>query len=322
MKRRDFIVLLGLGGASLPTAAKAQKPGPIIGFLNSSSPARFAAYVAAFSDGLAKGGYVEGHNVAIEYRWAENREDQVPALVADLIRKRVAVISGVNTTAAVQAAKAATSEIPIVFSIGGDPVRAGLVASFNRPGGNVTGVSYVSNVLGPKRLELLRELVPNAEAVALLVNPGNPNAKPDAAALQGFGLSVVVAEIRSERDLQSTFEGFVRQNVGGFLIAPDPLFLTLRGRVLELAARFRLPAVFNAREFVDAGGLTSYGPSMAEAYRQTGLYTSRILKGENPADIPILQPTHFETVVNLRVARALGLTIPPSLLARADEVIE
>jgi putative ABC transport system substrate-binding protein len=326
MRRREFIGLLS-AAAVCPGAARAQQAAtPVIGFLNSSSPGRFAPYTAAFLQGLREAGFVEGRNVVIEYRWADDREERIPALAADLVQRQVQVIAGVNTAASVRAAKGVTSTVPIVFSIGGDPVRLGLVASFNRPGENVTGVSYLSNGLGPKRIELLRELAPHASVFAVLVNPRNPNAEADFKEVQSavatHGRQTVAIEVGSDHNLEDTFAHLVQQRVGAFLIAPDPLFLRLRPQILALAARHKLPAMFNAREWVEAGGLMSYGPSMADSYRQNGIYTGRILKGEVPAEIPVLQPTDFEFVVNSKASKALGLDIPQTLFALADEVIE
>ena len=264
--------------------------------------------------------------MTIDYRWAEGHSDLLPALAADLVRSHVAVITGLNSTAAVLAAKAASTTIPIVFSIGGDPVKFGLVASFNRPGGNVTGVSYQVNALGPKRLGLLRELRPDATEFTVLANPSNPNAGPDTndlqAAASSIGLALNVINATSEREIDAFFATLVQQQASAFLPLADPLFNDRRKQIVALATRHAIPAIHFLREFTEIGGLMSYGPDLAEGYRQAGIYTGRILKGEKAADLPVIQPTKFEFVINLKTVRSLGLNVPPSLLARADEVIE
>jgi putative ABC transport system substrate-binding protein len=327
MLRRSFITLLGGAAAAWPLAARAQQPAmPVVGFVSSSSPDAYQDRLRAFRKGLSEAGFVEGRNVAIEFRFAEFQNDRLPALAADLVRRRVAVISGVNSTEGVRVAKAATTMIPIVFAIGGDPVKNGLVASLNRPGGNVTGVSFLTNELGPKRLGLMRDLLPNAGLIAALVNPTNPNAESDAkdllAAAQSLGMTIDVFEAKSERDIDAFFATLVQRRASAFLTTSDPLFNGRRQQLAVLAAFHKIPAMYDSRDYTDAGGLISYAPNINDAFRQAGVYTGRILKGEKPADLPVMQPTKFEFVINLKTAKALGLAIPPGLLAIADEVIE
>jgi putative ABC transport system substrate-binding protein len=327
VKRREFITLLGGAAAAWPLAARAQLPAmPVIGFLDSRSPGMAANNLPAFRQGLAQTGFVEGRNVGIEYRFAELQNDRLPALAADLVRRQVAVIAGVTTTQGALVAKAATTTIPIVFAIGGDPVKNGLVASLNRPGGNVTGVSYLTNELGAKRLGLLRDLLPNAGMIAALVNPTNPNAESDAkdllAAAQSMGLTLNVLHVSSERDIDGLFATLVQRRASAFLTVSDPLFTSRRQQIAVLAADHKIPAIYHVRDFTVAGGLMSYAPNIYDVFRQAGVYTGRILKGEKPADLPVVQPTKFEFVINLKAAKALGLEIPPKLLAIADEVIE
>ena len=327
MKRREFVALLGGAAAAWPLAARAQQPTmPVIGFLDSRSPGMAANNLAAFRQGLAQTGFVEGRNVGIEYRFAELQNDRLPALAADLVRRQVAVIAGVTTTQGALVAKAATTTIPIVFAIGGDPVKNGLVASLNRPGGNVTGVSYLTNELGAKRLGLLRDLLPNVGMIAALVNPTNPNAESDAkdllAAAQSMGLTLNVLHVSSERDIDGLFATLVQRRASAFLTVSDPLFTSRRQQIAVLAADHKIPAIYHVRDFTTAGGLMSYAPNIYDVFRQAGVYTGRILKGEKPADLPVVQPTKFEFVINLKTAKALGLEIPPKLLAIADEVIE
>jgi putative ABC transport system substrate-binding protein len=326
MIRREFITLMG-GAAAWPLTAHAQQPAmPVIGFLDSRSPGMATDNLAAFRQGLAQTGFVEGRNVAIEYRFAELQNDRLPVLAADLVRRQVAVIAGVTTTQGALVAKAATTTIPIVFAIGGDPVKNSLVASLNRPGGNVTGVSYLTNELGPKRLGLLRDLLPNAGLIAALVNPTNPNAESDAknllAAAQSMGMTLDVLHASSERDIDAFFATLVQRRASAFLTVSDPLFTNRRQQLAVLAAHHKIPAIYHVRAFTDAGGLMSYAPNIYDVFRQAGVYTGRILKGEKPADLPVMQPTRFEFVINLKTAKALGLEVPPSLLATADEVIE
>ena len=325
MRRREFITLLGGAAAAWPFAAYAQQPTmPVVGFLRSATLADVPHWVAAFRQGLKEAGFVEGQNIAIEFRSADNQLDRLPALVADLIRQPVAVIVG-NTDAAL-AAKAATATVPIVFASGSDPVRDGLVASLNRPGGNVTGLVYFSAVLGAKRLELLRELVPGATKIAVLVNPNTPlteaERKDVQAAAQVIGQRLIIIDISSDRDIETAFATFVQRGASALLVGTGGFLNSNRGRIAAVANRHALPASYSQREGVVAGGLMSYGPSISDAYRQAGIYSGRILNGEKPADLPVMQSTKFELVLNLKTAKALGLTIPPSLLVAADEVME
>jgi putative ABC transport system substrate-binding protein len=329
MRRRDFITIIG-SAAGLPLTARAQKPMPVIGylgsgFLSASDGSGGNHTVDAFRSGLKEMGFVEGRNVAIEFRFAENRPERLPELVADLIRRRVAVICTASNVGAL-AVKRMTSEIPLVFVVGLDPVLIGLVTTINRPGGNATGVSFLTSSLEPKRLELVRVLLPQAELVAALVNPDNPNAedhiKDLQAATRTFGLQLQVFKIREVADFEATFASVVQQRVGAVLVTSDPLFDSNRLRVVELAARNAIPTMYPWRDFVDAGGLLSYGNSLNDAVRQVGLYAGRILKGDKAGDLPVWVPTKFEFVLNLRTAKTLGLDIPAKLLALADEVIE
>jgi putative ABC transport system substrate-binding protein len=324
MRRRHFITLLG-GAAAWPVAVHAQQQLPVVGFLHAGSSGAFGFQTEAFRKGLAEAGYVEGRTVVIEYRWAEGQYDRLPAMAAELVRRPVSVIVAVPIPAAV-AAKAATATIPIVFEVAGDPVRLGLVAGLAQPGGNVTGVNTFLAELGAKQLGVLRELVPTAARIGLLVNPTNENVegvtKDVTAAGAAIGVQVDVVEASDSPEIEAAFATLVRNRVDALVIGSDAYFAGRRVQLATLTARHAIPAVFNLREFPEVGGLMSYGTSLTETLWQVGIYTGRILKGARPTDLPVTQPTKFELVINLPTARVLGLKIPPTLLARADEVIE
>jgi ABC-type uncharacterized transport system substrate-binding protein len=329
VRRREFITLLGGAAAAWPLAARAQQPAmPVIGFLGSASADQWAARARAFHQGLGEAGYVEGRNVAIEYRWAEGEYDRLPALAADLVRRQVSVIVAPGSTPAALAARAATTTIPIIFQFASDPIELGLVASLARPGGNITGITSLNAEVGPKRLELLREMVPSATVFALLVNPTAPNLAETVerelqAAAGRLGLQMHVLHASAERDFDTVFATLVRLRAGGLVIGNDVFFSTRSEQLAALALRNRLPAVYWTREFAAAGGLMSYGATgSADPSRLVGVYTARILKGDRPADLPIQQSTKIELIINLRTAKAFGLIVPLSLLGRADEVIE
>jgi putative ABC transport system substrate-binding protein len=325
MKRRTFITLLG-GAAAWPLAVHAQQTAmPVIGFLNSETPSGYAPFVAGFRQGLAEAGFFEGHNVTIEYRWAEGHSDRLPALAAELVRRQVAVIGAAGTPSAL-AAKAATTTIPIVFSTAADPVAEGLVASLARPGGNVTGVTNLGVELVQKQVEMLHQMVPKATAIAALVDPTQAFAeiatKDALAAGRALGLQIHIVHASSAREIEGAFAALPQLGAGGLVICPSPFSVSRRGQIAALALRQGVPTIFFSREFPAAGGLMSYGVNVSDGYRQVGTYAGRILKGEKPGDLPVQQSTKFELVINLNTAKALGLIVPPTLLARADEVIE
>jgi putative ABC transport system substrate-binding protein len=327
MKRREFITLLGSAAATWPLAARAQqRTMPVIGFINPGSAGASPENIDGLARGLAEIGFIDRRNVAIDYRWAEGHYERLPSLVAEFVDRRVAVIAAGGSSAPGLAAKAATMTIPIVFQTGADPVADGLVASMNRPGGNVTGISRFSVALDPKRLELLHEAVPQASVVAFLVNAGSPRAdlqvtKVEASA-RFLGIKLEVAKVNGESDLESAFAALVRQGVGALLVANDPSMTPWKERIVALSVHYRIPAMFNTRAYVEVGGLMSYDSSLADSWRQVGVYVGRILKGEKPAELPILEPTKFEVILNLKTARAIGVEIPLKLHAFADEVIE
>jgi putative tryptophan/tyrosine transport system substrate-binding protein len=319
--RRKFLATLGGAAAAWPLASHAQQPMPVVGFLISARQQVDEVQVA-----LKDAGFVEGRNLAIEYRNADEQYNRLPALAADLVRRKVAVIFSTGSVISPLAAKAATTTIPIVFAMGSDPVKFGLVASLSRPGGNLTGVTYHNSLLAPKRLQLLREMLPKVAVVAMLVNPSNPNAEPDAAEMQAaarvVGVDIAIVNARSEHDFDPAFDTIAQRRADALIVHIDALFQGRVGRIVALAARHAVPAVYAWRGYVVAGGLMSYGTDIGPLQRQAGIYVGRILKGEKPTDLPVVQPTRFELVINLKTAKALGLEIPPKLLALADEVIE
>jgi putative tryptophan/tyrosine transport system substrate-binding protein len=324
MRRRNFLGILG--SAALPLVARAQQPtNPVIGFLNGTSPQGYRRFLLAFHRGLNETGYVEGRNVEVEYRWAEGRYERLPALAADLVRRQVTVIVATSTPANV-IARAATTEIPIVFTTSSDPVELGLVASLNRPGGNVTGAATLNEEVDSKRLEILHELVSSATTVALLVNPNRPGVQAQSASLEAaahsMGLRIIVLNAGSESEIDAAFANLAKHEAGALLVHTDAFFFSRRDQLIDLAKRHAVPATFDRREFTELGGLMSYGGSVTDVYYLAGIYTGRILKGEKPADLPVQQSTKVELVINLKTAKMLGLTVPPTLLAGADEVIE
>ena len=327
MRRREFISLLGGAAVAWPVAARAQQPVlPVIGFLSSTSSKGYTPYLAAFREGLREGGFVEGQNVTIEYRWADDHYERLPELAADLVTRRVALIAAAGGSPAALAAKSATTTIPIVFQIGVDPVKAGLVSSLNQPGGNITGFANLALEVGPKRLELLHRLVPNATNIAVLVNPARSNVEAETKDMQSaankLGLQLNVLYASTERDFDKVFATSVQLRAGGVVISGDPFFNTRSEELAAMAIHYMVPAIYQFHEFAAAGGLVSYGSSIKNTHREAGIYTARILKGEKPADLPVQEPSKVELIINLKTAKALGLEIPPSILTSADEVIE
>jgi putative tryptophan/tyrosine transport system substrate-binding protein len=327
VKRRELITLLGGAVAVWPLAARAQQPVPVIGFLGAASPGSYASYVSGFIRGLNEVGYVEGRNIAIEYRWADGRYDRLSALAADMVQRQVAVIFTGGSTPATLAAKAATTTIPIVFFVGGDPVALGLVASLARPGGNLTGFTSLNLEVGPKRLELLRELLPGATSMALLINPtspalSDPFSREVQATARKLGVQLQVLQASTEAEIDTAFAALAQLRAGGLVIGSDVFFNTRSEQLAELALRHAVLTVYQYREFAAAGGLMSYGTNISDMFRLCGGYVGRILKGERPADLPVMQSTKVELIINLKTAKALGLTVPTALLVRADEVIE
>ena len=327
MRRRKFIALIGGAATVWPLAARAQNPPmPVIGFLDRGLPQGMAANLAGFHKGLAENGYVEGKNVTVEYRWAENQNDRLPGLAAELVRRPVAVIAATRSPAPALAAKAATSTIPIVFQTGSDPVEDGLVASFNRPGGNITGATRLTLELAPKRLDVLLQLVPHATTIGMLINPTGiqtaVQVREIQEAIQARGLAVHIARASSDNELDAAFDDIAKSGAAALFEASDPLFIGVRKHIVALTISHKMPAIFFERDSVVDGGLVTYSASFSDSFRQVGDYVGRILKGAKPADLPVLQPTKFELIINLKTAKALGLTVPPTLLALADEVIE
>ena len=327
MRRREFSALIGGAAVALPLATSAQQPAmPVIGFLNTRSVDDVPELTAAFRKGLNEIGYMEGRNTAIEYRWANNDPQRLPELASDLVRRQVTVIVATGGNVSALAAKAATATIPIVFSVGGDPIKLGLVAQLNRPDSNATGVTVLTGLLGAKRLELLRELIPKATVIAVLINSTNPSAetyvRETQEAARTVGQQIHTLSASTEVEIEAAFATLAQVRAEALLVVTDAIFIGRRAQITALAVRYAVPAIYEASVFARVGGLMSYGPNFVEEMRQVGIYTGRILKGEKPADLPVLQPTKFELVINLKTAKALGLTVPPSLLARSDEVIE
>jgi putative ABC transport system substrate-binding protein len=325
MRRREFITLLGGAAAVWPLAARAQLVSPVVGFLHYASPDQLAHLATAVRQGLKEAGYVDGQNVAIEYRWAEGHYDRLPALAAELVRRQVTVITAGGNFAA-QVAKKATTTIPIVFTSGADPVKSGLIASLSRPGGNLTGVSFVAAEIAVKRLEMTRELLPRASAVAMIVNPNFAGAETEMAEVEAAGHTLGFQTKRlaasSASDLDTAFETIGQQGIDAVMVGTDGFFIDRRDQIAALATRYRVAGIYPFPDFPAAGGLMSYGPSLADGYRQVGVYAGRILKGAKPADLPVVQPTEFDLIINLKAAKAIGLTIPPMMLTRANNVIE
>ena len=328
MKRRDFITIVGGAAVAWPLAARAQQPAmPVIGFLNIQSPEGYVEQLRGFRQGLKDAGYVEGENVAIEYSWAENQIDRLPALVAELVRRQASVIAATGGPPSAAAAKAATTKIPVVFIVGEDPVKLGLVASLARPGGNLTGINFLSVELAAKRLELLRELVPAAARVAVLVNPAEAaitetTVRDVQAAARAMGLQIRIVNASNSREIVAAFAMLASERPDAIFVGPGSFMVSRRVQLAHLATRHAIPAVYPGRIFADVGGLMSYGPSLTDAYRQVGVYVGRILKGAKPSDLPVLQPSKFELIINAETARMLGLTVPDKLLVAADVVIE
>jgi putative ABC transport system substrate-binding protein len=327
MRRREFIKIVAGSGALWPLASRAQQAAmPVIGFLSSTSSKGYAPYLAAFREGLRQEGFVEGQNVTIEYRWAEDHYDRLPGLAADLVHRQVALIAATGGSPAALAAKLATTTIPIVFQIGIDPVKAGLVASLNRPGGNVTGFANLALEIGPKRLELLHRLVPSATSIVMLVNAARSNVEAEKkdmeAAAHRLGLQLHVLYASTEHDFDKVFATSVQLRAAGIVISGDPFFNTRSEELAAMAVRYAVPAIYQFHEFAAAGGLASYGSNIRDTHREAGIYTSRILRGEKPADLPVQEPSKVELIINLKTAKALGITVPDTLIGRADEVIE
>jgi putative ABC transport system substrate-binding protein len=327
MIRRDFIALLGGGAATWPVVARAQQPAmPVIGFLNGASPAELGPRVDAFRDGLAEMGYAEGRSVAIEYRWGLGQYERLPEMAIDLVRHRVAAIAATGGVPSVRAAKAATFEIPIVFTMGADPVAFGLVASLNRPGGNVTGITLISGEIVSKRIAVLRDLLPGAKVLGVLMNSTTPSSEAESVAAERtahtLGWQVKVLRVGKELDFDTAFQPLVRERVDALLVTTDPIFESQRHRIVALAAQHAVPTIYALREYAVAGGLMSYGASINDVYRQAGSYVGRVLKGEKPSDLPVIQTSKFELLINLKTAMTLGIVVPAAVLALADEVIE
>jgi putative ABC transport system substrate-binding protein len=327
MRRREFITLLGGATVAWPLAARAQQPAmPVIGFLNGASPAELGPRVDAFRDGLAEMGYAEGRSVAIEYRWGLGQYERLPEMAIDLVRHRVAAIAATGGVPSVRAAKAATFEIPIVFTMGADPVAFGLVASLNRPGGNVTGITLISGEIVSKRIAVLRDLLPGAKVLGVLMNSTTPSSEAESVAAERtahtLGWQVKVLRVGKELDFDTAFQPLVRERVDALLVTTDPIFESQRHRIVALAAQHAVPTIYALREYAVAGGLMSYGASINDVYRQAGSYVGRVLKGEKPSDLPVIQTSKFELLINLKTAKTLGIAVPAAVLALADEVIE